>query len=323
MGKQEFMGRLFLPRVQPDKLLFGFFALLAPACLVALPAHAQSAAPQSPQAAAQPAPTGSTPNSAPASDDAWLRKAGSLYYSTAKAGLGGFDCTVHPDWRTLFASANAGSQVDADDARILLLQSVKISLHADLQGRSTLKWTPDQNPAQPLDQDSSTLLSKMHEVTEQTLEGFLQFWTPFVDGSVVPASAAGLTITHTGSLNTIHAEESDTALTETFTNDMLLEHFDVNANGISIKFQPAYKPTVQGLLVKSFQAYVQPTGGQPDQAQQMHVDIEYQTLEGFPIPSRLNMEMTNTGKFNFVLDDCTVSRLQKPEPANAVKPALQ
>jgi hypothetical protein len=35
------------------------------------------------------------------------------------------------------------------------------------------------------------------------------------------------------------------------------------------------------------------------------------------------MEMTNTGKFNFVLDDCTVSRLQKPEPANTVKPALQ
>ena len=321
------MGRLFLPRIQPHMHLFRFVALLAPACLLVLPAHTQSAAPQSQQPAAQAAPAGSAsssiPSSGPGSDDAWLRKAGSLYYSTAKAGLSGFDCTVHPDWRTLFASANAGSQVNDDDARILLLQSVKISLHADLQGRSSLKWTPDANPSQPLDQDSSALLSKMHDVTEQTLEGFLQFWTPFVDGSVVPESAAGLTITHTGSLNTIHAEESDTALTETFTNDMLLEHFDVNANGISIKFQPAYKPTVQGLLVKSFQAYVQPTGGQPDQAQQMHVDIEYQTLEGFPIPSRLNMEMTNTGKFNFVLDDCTVSRLQKPEPANAVKPALQ
>jgi hypothetical protein len=323
MGKQAFMGRLILPQIQPEIYQFRFIALLASACLLGLPAHAQNAAPQSPQAVAQAAPPSSTPGAGPGSDDAWLRKAGSLYYSTAKAGLGGFDCTVHPDWRTLFASANAGSAINADDARILLLESVKISLHADLQGRSSLKWTPDANSAQPLDQDSSALLSKMHDVTEQTLEGFLQFWTPFVDGSVVPASAAGLTITHTGSLNTIHAEESDTALTETFTNDMLLEHFDVNANGISIKFQPAYKPTVQGLLVKSFQAYVQPTGGQPDQAQQMHVDIEYQTLEGFPIPSRLNMEMTNTGKFNFVLDDCTVSRLQNPEPVNAVKPALQ
>jgi hypothetical protein len=213
--------------------------------------------------------------------------------------------------------------VAEDDARILLLQSVKINLHAQLQGGSTLEWTPDASTSQPLDEDSTTLLKKMHEVTEQTLEGFLQFWTPFVDGSVVPASADGLTITHTGSVNTIHAQDSDTALTETFSNDMMLEHFDVDMNGISIKFQPAYKPTGQGLLVKSFQAHVQPAGVPPEQAQEMHVDIEYQTLEGFPIPSRLNMEMTNTGNFNFVLDGCTVSRLQKPEPANVVKPALQ
>src|SRR5580700_408313 len=107
------MGRLFLPRIQPDKHLFCFFALLASACLLGLPAHAQNAAPQSPPAAGQAAP----PSSAQGSDDAWLRKAGSLYYSTAKAGLSGFDCTVHPDWRTLFASANAGSTIDANDAR--------------------------------------------------------------------------------------------------------------------------------------------------------------------------------------------------------------
>ncbi|MGB6720636.1 MAG: hypothetical protein WBE72_07580, partial [Terracidiphilus sp.] len=256
-------------------------------------------------------------------DDSWLAKTGSLYYSTAKAGLGGFDCAVHPDWRTLFMSSNEGSAVNADDARILLLQTVKINLHAHMQGGSTLDWNQNQNPDQPLNEDSSALMTRMRQVTEQTLEGFLQFWTPFVDGSVVPGSAAGLAITHTGTVHTIHAEQGDTALTETFSNDLMLEHFDVNMNGISIKFQPAYKQTEQGLLVKSFQAHVQPAGVPPEQAEEMHVDIEYQTLDGFPIPARLNMEVTNEGKFSFVLDGCTVSRLQKPEPALTVKPALQ
>jgi hypothetical protein len=307
---------------------FRLAVLVAAGCLAAsvlcTDVRAQAAPPPGPQAAVQPAPEGPTvPNSPPGADDAWLKKAGSLYYSTSKAGLGGFDCQVHPDWRTLFASANSGSSVAADDARILLLQSVKINLHAHMQGGSTLEWTPDTSTGQPLDADASALMTKMHEATEQMIEGFLQFWTPFVDGSVVPASSEGLTITHTGLVNTIQAQDSDTALTETFSNDMVLEHFDVNENGISIKFQPAYKPTVQGFLVKSFQAHVQPAGVPPEQAQEMHVDIEYQTLEGFPIPSRLNMEMTNTGKFNVVLDGCTVSRLQKPEPANEVKPALQ
>ncbi|HTW62086.1 MAG TPA: hypothetical protein VMD55_09775 [Terracidiphilus sp.] len=297
----------------------GFFA----ATLFSTPVRAQNAAPPGPLAAVQPAPANpAASNSVPSSDDAWLQKAGSLYYSTAKSGLGGFDCAVHPDWRTLFSSANAGSPIDANDARILLLESVKINLHAHLEGGSTLEWTPQTSNGEPLDQDASTLLTKMHEVTEQTLEGFLQFWTPFIDGSVVPASADGLTITHSGSVNTIHAQDSDLSLTETFSNDMLLEHFDVDQNGISIKFQPAYKPTGQGLLVKSFQAHVQPAGVPPEQAEEMHAEIEYQTLEGFPIPSRLNMA-TSTGQFNFTLDGCTVSRLQRPEPANVVKPALQ
>jgi hypothetical protein len=308
--------------------LFHFIPLLAAAfctsVLLSAAARAQEAAPPGPQAAVQPPPASpTTPTAGPVNDDAWLQKAGSLYYSTAKSGLGGFDCAVHPDWRTLFSSANAGSPVDDDDARVLLLESVKINLHAQLGGGSTLEWSPDGSAGQPLDPDATTLLTKMRDVTEQTLEGFLQFWTPFVDGSVVPASADGLTITHSGSVNTIHAQDSATALTETFSNDMLLEHFDVDENGISIKFQPDYKPTGQGLLVKSFQAQVQPAGVPPEQAQKMHVEIEYQTLEGFPIPSRLNMEMTNTGKFNFTLDGCSVSRLQKPEPANVVKPALE
>jgi len=258
----------------------------------------------------------------PTTDDAWLKKTGSLYYSTAKAGLGGFDCAVHPDWRTLIASSSANSPVSSDDARVVLLENVKINLHAHIHGESTMDWSTVESNGKPLDRDSSALLTQMREATEQTLEGFLQFWTPFVDGSVVPQSAQGLTITHDGTLDRIHAEESDTALTETFSSDVL-EHFDVKMNGISIQFQPAYRRTEQGLLVKSFQAHVQPAGVPADHAQEMRVDIEYQTLEGFPIPARLNMETTNTGQFNFVLDGCTVSRLQKPEPANQVKPALQ
>jgi hypothetical protein len=321
------MSSLTFPRLFQRTNPLRLAALAGVGCLAASllnpPVRAQNAAPPGAQAALQPAPSGPmVPSSAPSSDDAWLKKAGSLYYSSAKSGLGGFDCAVHPDWRTLFSSANADSPVDADDARVLLLESVKINLHAHLQGGSTLDWTPEESTGQPLDQDASTLLSKMREVTEQTLEGFLQFWTPFVDGSVVPASAEGLTITHTGSVNTIHAQDSDVSLTETFTNDMLLEHFDVDQNGISIKFQPAYKPTGQGLLVKSFQAKVQPAGVPPEQAEQMRAEIEYQTLEGFPIPSQLRMD-TASGKFNFTLDGCTVSRLQRPEPAYVVKPALE
>jgi hypothetical protein len=258
--------------------------------------------------------------SASAGDNDWLASTGKLYYSTAKTGLTGFDCAVHPDWRELFTTSSPGTAVSDTDEHLVLLNSVRINLHAHLQGNSTMDWNRDDVADKPLDPSSSEMLSRMHQATEQTIDGFLQFWAPFVDGSVVPDSAEGLTITHAGGQHTVHAEQGDVALTEIFSSDLLLQHFNVDMKTVSIKFQPAYKPTEQGLLVKSFEAHVQPAGSPASDAEDMHVDIEYQTLDGFPIPAKLNMEVANSGTFKFVFDGCTVSRLEKPAPAAAVKP---
>lgn len=257
----------------------------------------------------------------PSSDDAWLDRTRSLYYSSAKAGLRGFDCAVHPDWHALAVSADDAPTADGNDLHLASLDTIKINLHAQMQGGSSLDW--NQASGRPLDPNASELLGKMHRTAEQTLEGFLQFWAPFVDGSVVPDSAAGLAITHSGALHTIHAEQGNTAMTETFSSDLRLKQFDVNTDGTSIQFQPAYEPTDQGLLVSGFEASVRTAGTPADQAQQMHVEIEYQRLDGFPIPSRFSMEVAHAEKLSFVLDGCTVSRLERSGPAYTVRPALQ
>ena len=126
-------------------------------------------------------------------NDELLAKTAKMYYSTRAAGLDGFDCDVHPDWRTLFSSANNGATLPDDDARLTTLKPVKIALHARMAGGSTMEWNRPPSPDKPLDADSTAMLDQLHQATEQTLQGFLQFWTPFVDGSVVPASSEGLT----------------------------------------------------------------------------------------------------------------------------------
>jgi hypothetical protein len=300
---------------------------LAPAALLALSLATAAAQAQQASIAQNTAPAGPATQPAaaaagPSDDNAWLATTGKLYYSTTRAGLSGFDCAVHPDWRALFMTSRPGTTVADDDPHVVLLKSVKINLHAHMKGGSTLDWSQDPSPDKPLDQASTEMLDKMHQATEQTIEGFMQFWTPFMDGSVLPDSSDGLTITHTGTMHTIHVEQGDMALTEIFSNDLRLEHFNVDMKTVSIKFQPAYQPTDQGLLVKSFDAHVQPAGA-ADQSQDMHVEIEYQTLEGFPIPSKLNMEIVNSGTFSFVLDGCTVRQQQITPPAVSVKPALK
>ena len=256
------------------------------------------------------APVGQPAQSAPKPNPEeieWLANTSKLYYSSAIAGLTGFDCAVHPDWHRLFVSAGKGEAVPEDDPRIALLKTVTITLHARMKGGSTIEWVAAASPDKPLDQDSAAMLDGLHQSVEQTLEGFLQFWTPFMEDSVVPDSADGLEITHTPTVHTIHAKQGSTELTEIFSNSLVLEQFNVNLSGTSIKFSPAYTPTPQGLLVNGFVAHILPVGATPEQAQEMKVNIEYQTIHGLTIPGRLNMEVVGTGIFNFAFDGCTTN----------------
>jgi hypothetical protein len=293
-----------LPSASPVRLLIALLAI----SVAASAARAQDPAPgQAPPAAAgQPAqPSQPASKSNPETD--WLARTSKLYYSSAKAGLIGFDCDVHPDWQTLFTSATKGAPVADGDERIALLKTVKVTLHARMKGGSTIDWLAASSPDTPSDQHSTDLLEGMHQSVQQTLEGFLQFWSPFMDGSVVPDTAEGLEITHTATVHTIHAAQAGTELTEVFDNNQVLEQFNVVMSGTTIKFSPSYTPTPQGLLVNRFVAHIQPAGTTPEQAQVMKVGVEYQTVSGLTIPSSLNMEVVGTGVFNFTFDGCTTN----------------
>jgi hypothetical protein len=226
-----------------------------------------------------------------------------MYYSTAKAGLAGFDCAVHPDWRATFTNAS-------DDNRIAMLTPVAITLHVRLQDVSaTLDWVVP--PGAATDAESTSLRDQMHPAMEQTLHGFVQFWAPFVNGSTIPGNTSGFTVTHAPTTFTLHAASNGTDLTEVFSNDLLLERYDViMGDGRSVKFEPTYKATAQGLLVERFLAHIQQMGDPPGPVQEFHVGIEYQTVEGFPIPRQLNMQVVGTGTVNVSLDGCTVIHQQ-------------
>jgi hypothetical protein len=282
------------PFAPPACLLTALFAI----CLAGSAAGAQNSAP-----APAPAPQPAQPNP----DNNWLAKTSKLYYSSAKAGLTGFDCAIHPDWHALFVSADNGAAVPEDDPRIALLNTVKITIHARMKGGSTIEWVADSNPDKPLDQESTDLLESMHKSVEQTLEGFLQFWGPFIEATVVPDSTEGLEITHTPTVHTIHAKQAGTELTEVFSSGLVLQQFNVVMNDTSIRFSPAYKPTPQGLLVSAFEAHILPVGTPPEQAQVMKVGIEYQPVGTLIIPGKLKMEVVGTGIFNFTFDGCTTN----------------
>jgi hypothetical protein len=146
---------------------------------------------------------------------------------------------------------------------------------------------------------------------DQIVQGFLQFWTPFVDGSVVPASPEGMTMTHSPSQFLVHGDQNGAEWTETFSNELILQHFDVVTGGATIKFAPSYQSTGKGLLVNRFDAVITVGGPSSAPTQEMHVQVEYATIDDLPIPSRLNIEVVGTGIFNMSLDGCQTRRAAK------------
>ena len=290
-----------LPLSSPARLL----TAVATIWLTATLARAQNPG-QVPSQAAPP-PAAAQPNSTPNPDSEWLAKTGKIYYSSAKAGLTGFDCSVQPDWRALFASTNKGAEVPDDDARLAQLKTVKVTVHARMKGGSTIDWVAQGDADKPLDQSSTDLLNGMHQSVQQSLEGFLQFWTPFMEDSVVPETPQGIEITHTATSHKIHAKQGETELTEIFNSDLVLEQFNVVLNGTSIKFEPAYKPTPQGLLVSGFVAHILAAGVPGGREQEMHVGIDYQEVNGLTIPSEVIMDVVGSAKFDFKFDGCSTN----------------
>jgi hypothetical protein len=288
-------------RKLPFALLARLSAALLAVCLISSVALAQNP-PASPAIPSQPV----QPSAKSNPYDAVLARAAKLYYSTGKTGLDSFDCAVHPDWKALFVSAEKSSTATSDP-RIALLDSVKITLHGRLKTAPSLDW----NPPAAQDKDSIDLLDNMHKAVEQSLMGFMQFWMPFVDGSAVPTSSQDLEITRTEQGYKLHAVQGETTVTEMLDNQLLLKQFTVVMSTVTVNFVPAYKSTGQGLLVNNFVAHIQPAGIPPEQAQEMHVAIEYQTVDGFPIPARLAMNVVNSGELDFSLDGCAVTRSAK------------
>jgi hypothetical protein len=281
-------------------------ASLLAVCLFAatVPAQAPPAAQHKPSEPMQ-------PDTKVANPDELLAKASKLYYSYAATGLDGFDCAVHPDWKKIVLVSKKGAPDPADERHIQLLNTVKVSLHAHLKGESSLGWDEPQ-ASNALDKDSTAVLVAMHQATQQTLQGFLQFWTPFINGSIVPTSSEGLDVTQTGNGYKVEANQNGTSVTEVFDSKLVLQEFHVFINGMTVNFTPTYKPTDKGLLVSTFVARIQQPGATPDataQSQQMHVTIDYQTVDEFPVPAQLSMDVVGTGTLNFVLDACTVSRV--------------
>ena len=254
------------------------------------------------QSAAQ-ATSGTQAKSAQSAEyDALLAKAKKLYYSYTSEHVAGFDCDVKPDWLKLFSEVNGEQNQKADDPRIVLLNSVKIKIHSHTDASATMDWIEPPNMNDP-----NGVSNAMHSAVSQTLTGFVQFWTPFMDGDIIPDTSSGLEVHKTADGYTLHAEDAETKVDETLDAALTLRKYEVTMNSSQVKFQPEFEQTDKGLVVNYFLAHIIPVD-KTQQGQELHVAVRYQDVQGVEVPREIRMEVVGTGKLNVTLSGCTVTK---------------
>lgn len=240
---------------------------------------------------------GAQANSTAAANDAWLTHVRTLYTSTERDGLHGFDCAVQPDWRTVISTANKGTVDALGERKIATLNGAQVTLHAHLDGSSSIDFNAPNPPP-----DLADNVQTFANATKQSLGGFVQFWAPFANESVIPENSQGVDFTTTADGGRVlHMADGDTTVTETFDANDVLREYDVRQTAATALFTPTFTPTPKGLQVTGFLAHYQPQG-QSDEV--MQVSVQYSQVGPYSIPSEVDMTLVGTASFNIALSGC-------------------
>ena len=249
---------------------------------------------------------GQTAPAAPQENELLLAKAATMYYSTSRSGLSRFECNVHPEWQKIYASMAPG-QNDKSAEDVALLSGVKITLKGRMKGGTGVDW---ENPKAPAgakrEAAEEELLDRMQSSITGTLQSFMQFWVPFVDGSTFPESGDGLEVSSNSKGGFRYkANQGGTEATGIFNPSLMLDEFVITNEGTAVEFHPRYAPTAEGLLISGLTAEIrQPGAAQP---QRMEVELSYQKVDKYPsIPAHLKMSFAGRGDLEFNFDGCKV-----------------
>ena len=214
-----------------------------------------------------------------------LEKALQTYYNLQNQGLKSFQCVVQPDWKK-FMDSQEQKPANGEDPRLAMLSPVQYSVADDDQG------DPKITPVRPTGGTPDSSVDGMVAGGQRAILGFFESWNSMVLASLFsPAEedSYGFSEQPDGYKFTEIAGEQHIELS--VTKDYVLTLMHVTAPGVVISINPKYTKIDKGLLLM--------TGYDDDinnGSQKLSVQIQYQTIEGFQVPSKVSYIVSFSGQ---------------------------
>ena len=212
-----------------------------------------------------------------------LKKAREACYNLRSRGLVSFQSGLEPDWDTMLAGARK-TNPEGTDRAVKLLEA--IHFHMNLSQDDTVKLTHDA--VQAPNDAAAKGLAQVYGGMEQMTQGFFQTWSVFLLSYPFPEPGGSYHLIASGEQYQLTYKDGDAEVVTTLGKDLRITSMKVTSSAFSSLLQPQYEATPQGLLMVGYQADYQT--GNAAETTQLQVGIQYKDVDGFKLPSELNLQ---------------------------------
>jgi hypothetical protein len=213
-----------------------------------------------------------------------LEKALHSYYILENQGLKSFQCIVQPDWKK-FIDAMAQKPIAGEDPRLALLMPVQYSVAVDTQG------DPQITPVLTTGGIPDSSVEGVVAGAQRTILGFFQSWDSMVLSSLFsPSEEASYTLLEQQDGYKLTEISGELNIEILLTKDFVFTTMKSTAPGVVILVKPQFTKTGKGLLMTGMDDDIN------NGSQKVNVQIQYQAVEGFQLPSKVSYVATFSGQ---------------------------
>ncbi len=233
-----------------------------------------------------------------------LVKARASYYSLHQAGLGGFKCSLVPNWERmlhdLFKTAPEGA-----DETLKELKKIRFELSVSGSGIPAITHHVEGE----LDPELEKSLGDMYGGMEQMVDGFFATWRGFTIRPLLPGPAVEYRLEKTGHEYRISYREDDAEVVTVLGEDLAIKSLHVTSREIDTTLRPVFGKTAGGFLLSGYGAEYQNL--QPPSRGVLTVKIDNRMVDGFQLPAKVFVTGEDDGTpfaIEIAFTDCHATR---------------
>jgi hypothetical protein len=222
------------------------------------------------------------------------------YYTPTTSGLKSFHCDASIDWKSMLTRLG-GTEIPDDDPVLKYLQTIRLSVADQLNGKGSMEWAEAGVPPKGAEQN----LKRISDGLQTDMAGFFRDWNAYMNGSIVPLPSSKAIVTIMGTGVHIRATSEATSVDEDFDQNMLLMQVLVVSPEMRLLAKPSYVETSDGLVISSVTYTVNRPPSAPQE--QTILRMEYAKVDSFQIPSKVIIDTRNIGVIEVGFNACQVS----------------